>query len=264
MQDCPIAGDKLSLVVMSHGRTGWYGLHHDTASALADAGFIVAAINHPGDNSFDASRVDNLSITVQRPTDIKRLVDFMLGAWPHAAKIDSTRIGFYGFSRGGYTGLVAAGAIPDFQRAAARCAERTTTGPCGLFAGNEALPNTVPHDPRIKAIVVADPGFGFLFGPDGLKSVNVPVQLWASEHGGGGTLLEGHIVTKNKLPTPPDFHVASNAGHFAFLAPCSPAQREAFPSACIDVEGFDRAAFHQYFNAEVIAFLRKHLPAGKP
>src|SRR5258708_4676199 len=54
VKDCPIAGDKLPLVVISHGRTGWFGLHHDTAATLADAGFIVAAINHPGDNSFDA------------------------------------------------------------------------------------------------------------------------------------------------------------------------------------------------------------------
>jgi predicted dienelactone hydrolase len=177
VQDCPIAGDKLSLVVISHGRTGWYGLHHDTASALADAGFIVAAINHPGDNSFDASRVDNLSITVQRPVDVKRLIDFMLGTWPSAGKIDSARIGFYGFSRGGYTGLVAAGAVPNFQRAATRCAEGRSSGPCELFAGKEALPESVPHDPRIKAIVIADPGFGFLFGPDGLKRVSVPVQL---------------------------------------------------------------------------------------
>jgi predicted dienelactone hydrolase len=263
VQDCPITGDKLSLVAISHGRTGWYGLHHDTASALADAGFIVAAINHPGDNSFDASRVDNLSITIQRPTDIRRLIDFMLRAWPHAGKIDGTRIGFYGFSRGGYTGLVTAGAIPNFQRAATRCAEGTSTGVCELFASRETLPNAVPRDARIKALVVADPGFGFLFGPEGLRSVSVPVQLWASEHGGGGTSLENMIVTRDRLPAP-DFRVASNAGHFAFLAPCSPAQRNAFPRACVDDPSFDRLVFHQHFNGEVIAFLRKHLSAGKP
>jgi predicted dienelactone hydrolase len=263
VQDCPIAGDKLSLVVISHGRTGWYGLHHDTASALADAGFVVAAINHPGDNAFDASRVDNLSITIQRPTDIKRLIDFLLGAWPHARMIDGTRIGLYGYSRGGYTALVAAGALPNFQRAATRCAEGTTNGPCELFAGKEALPNAVPHDPRIKAIVIADPGFGFLFGPDGLKSINVPVQFWASALGGSGISFEDNIRIRDRLPAPPDFHVAANAGHFAFLAPCSAAQTEAFPRICVDGPGFDRRAFHQHFNAEVIAFLRKHLSAGK-
>jgi predicted dienelactone hydrolase len=46
-QDCPIAGARLPLIVISHGRRGWLGGHHDTAAALADAGFIVLAINHP-------------------------------------------------------------------------------------------------------------------------------------------------------------------------------------------------------------------------
>jgi predicted dienelactone hydrolase len=46
VKDCPISGDGLPLVVISHGRTGSFIGHHDTAETLADAGFIVAAINH--------------------------------------------------------------------------------------------------------------------------------------------------------------------------------------------------------------------------
>src|SRR6478672_2617376 len=41
VNDCPImGGDKLPLIVISHGRRGWLGGHHDTAAALADAGFV--------------------------------------------------------------------------------------------------------------------------------------------------------------------------------------------------------------------------------
>ena len=46
---------------------------------------------------------------VERPADIKRLVDYLLGAWSHASAIDPGRIGMFGFSRGGYTGLVVVG-----------------------------------------------------------------------------------------------------------------------------------------------------------
>ena len=92
-KDCSLIGDKLPLIVISHGREGWFGGHHATAAALADAGFIVAAISHPGDNASDKSRVDDLSVLVERPTDIKRLIDFMLSAWPDAPKIDRERIG---------------------------------------------------------------------------------------------------------------------------------------------------------------------------
>jgi hypothetical protein len=49
VKDCPISGDKLPLVVVSHGRGGSFVNFHDTAETLADAGFTVAAINHPGD-----------------------------------------------------------------------------------------------------------------------------------------------------------------------------------------------------------------------
>jgi predicted dienelactone hydrolase len=107
VRDCPIEGDKLPLVVISHGRGGSFIGHHDTAETLADAGFIVVSINHPGDNSADMSRSDDLSAFVQRPTDITRLIDFMVQASPVASKIDPQRLGFFGFSRGGYTGLVA-------------------------------------------------------------------------------------------------------------------------------------------------------------
>ncbi len=77
VKDCPISGEKLPLVVVSHGMSGDFADHHDLAETLADAGFIVAAIDHPGHSSFDMSRAGDLSIWVERPTDTKRLIDFM-------------------------------------------------------------------------------------------------------------------------------------------------------------------------------------------
>jgi predicted dienelactone hydrolase len=88
-EDCPMAGGKLPLVVISHGRGGDFLGHHDTAEALADAGFVAIAINHPGDTARDMSRTDDPSTFVERPTDIKRTLDFMLGA-----RIDPSRIGW--------------------------------------------------------------------------------------------------------------------------------------------------------------------------
>ena len=99
VKDCPIGGDKLPLIVMSHGRGGSFVGHHDIAETLADAGFVAAAINHPGDTTSDMSRSDDLSVFIERPNDIKRLIDFMIGASPAAANIDLDRIGFFGFSR---------------------------------------------------------------------------------------------------------------------------------------------------------------------
>jgi predicted dienelactone hydrolase len=96
VKDCPVAGAELPLIVFSHGRNRWYGGHHDTAEALADGGFIVAAINHPDENAVSEGIVDELSAAANRPNDSKRLIDFMLGAWSGSSHIDGNRIGHFG------------------------------------------------------------------------------------------------------------------------------------------------------------------------
>ena len=128
-----------------------------------------------------------------------------------------------------------------------------------MFRKNEIPAQTITHDPRIKAAVIADPGFGFLLGPAELKAVTVPIQLRSSEHGGAGVTAQSVAAFGKMLPASPDYRLAQNAGHFAFLAPCSPELASAVPSICRDAPGFDRAAFHRSFNAEVVAFFRRHL-----
>jgi predicted dienelactone hydrolase len=129
--------------------------HHDLAEFLADAGFVVAAINHPGDTFSDMSRAADISEFVERPTDIKRLVDFMLNDAPDAAKIDATKIGFFGFSRGGYTGLVLAGGSPDFADANVPCTDLKL--PICREIKHQPKPLKLARDDRIKAYVLADP-----------------------------------------------------------------------------------------------------------
>jgi predicted dienelactone hydrolase len=114
-QNCPIRGENLPLVIMPHGRGGSFLGNHDLAETLADAGFVAVAINHPGDNALDLSNFNEPSIYVSRPNDIRRTLDFVLDQSPPRASIDPHAIGFFGFSRGGYTGLVLAGATPDWR-----------------------------------------------------------------------------------------------------------------------------------------------------
>jgi predicted dienelactone hydrolase len=257
VKSSPISDDKLPLVVLSHGRRSHFALHHDTAEMLADGGFIVAAINHPGDTYFDMSRSDNLSAFVERPNDIRRLVDFMLGASPLAPNIDPQRIGFFGFSRGGYTGFVLIGANPDWAAAAAFC-ERSSSYWCEQIRKQEFPARPLAHDPRIKAAVIADPLAVFLTAHS-FAAVNVPVQLWASERGGDGVSPESVAAVDRSLPARHEYRVVPGAGHFAFLIPCPPALAKNRPEICTDAPGFDRVAFHEHFNRDVLTFFQKHL-----
>jgi len=259
-KNCPIAGDKLPLIVISHGRTGWFGGHKDTAAALVDAGFVVAAVNHPGDSAFDHSRQDELSVLVERPADIKRLVDFLLGAWPNAPKIDRERIGLFGFSMGGYTGLVVIGGNPDFRKGLAGC-KGSDFRACQQLESGELPALPLVHDPRIKAAVLADPGLGFLFQVNNLREVKTPIQLWSSDPKLGADHLSGCCAAgiNQRLPAKPEYHLVPNAVHFAFLARCAPQDVRDFPRICTDAAGFDRSAFHHSFHAEMVRFFRQYL-----
>ena len=257
-RDCPVTGPGLPLVVVSHGAGGSALGHHDTAAALADVGYVVAAIHHPGDNFQDMSRQGHLSAFATRPVDMKRLTDYMLGAWPHRAQLDAGKVGFFGFSRGGYTGLVATGAVPDWTLRQDLCPPLSMRPLCGEVRRND-IPATPAPDARIKAAVIVDPLS--VFDAKGLRHVGVPVQLWASALGGDGVTLHSVEAVRQGLPRAPDWHVAANAGHYAFLAPCSPALAEVAPEICRDAPGFDRVAFHQMFNAQVVQFFQRHIPA---
>lgn len=259
-RDCPVTGQGLPLIVVSHGGGGSALGHHDTAAALADAGYVVAAISHPGDNFQDLSRHGHLSAFATRPVDMRRLTDYMLDAWPQRAQLDAGKVGFFGFSRGGYTGLVTAGALPDWTLRPDLCPPLSMRPLCGEIRRNE-IPATPAPDPRIRAAAIVDPLS--VFDAKGLGRVGIPVQLWASALGGDGVTLQSVEVVRQGLPRAPDWHLAANAGHFAFLAPCSPALAEAAPDICRDAAAFDRAAFHQVFNAQVVAFFQQHIAAGK-
>lgn len=257
VKDCPVAGAKLPLVIVSHGRGGWFAGHDDVVEALADAGFVVAAINHPGDNGSDRSLSDSLSVLASRPADIIRLLDFMLNDWRDRAAIDPAKIGFFGFSAGAYTGLVLAGGKPDFRRIAPYCPESRKSLDCEQFRSGD-IPSNLPYEPRIRAAVLADTAHNNLFMKDDLAAIRIPLQIWRSELGGGGVDPKNSAITASNLPGKPDIHTVP-AGHFAFLAPCSPLFAVNLPRLCADPPGFDRTAFHRDFDASVVGFFREHL-----
>jgi predicted dienelactone hydrolase len=254
-KDCPITGTKLPLIVISHGRKGNFLGHRDTAQALADAGFAVAAISHPGDNVQDSSRSDDLSAFVERPADIRRLVDYLLGSWSYATAIDPDRIGLFGFSRGGYTGLVVIGANPRFSRDIGMCVGQTGTLCGGVRQGTLEPP---VHDRRVKALVIADP-LSIFFTKASFDEVRVPIQLWRSERGGDGVTPESVAAVANELPVKADVRNVPNSQHFSFLPPCPDDLARSAHELCTDPWGFDRKAFHEEFNAQVVAFFRHTL-----
>ncbi|HEV2608789.1 MAG TPA: dienelactone hydrolase [Noviherbaspirillum sp.] len=258
-----VEGTSLPLVVISHGTGGSSLGHYDTALALADAGFVVAALTHPGDNHADQSKA---VFILNRPKHISRVIDYMLSEWSGKERIDSARIGMYGFSAGGFTALVTIGGKPDLSLVGPHCSTHRGDFACELLAQNktnlpqiELTPSAGLKDNRVRAAVIAAPALGFTFGKAGLREVSVPIQLWRAEN---DTVLPHPWyaeAVRNDLPVAPEYHVVSDAGHFDFLAPCSERLAAIAPNICASSPGFNRSAFHARFNSAVVAFFKEKM-----
>src|SRR3984957_13892892 len=174
--DAAVAGHGLPLIVMSHGSGGSFEGHYDTALALAEAGFVVAAVTHTGDNYRDQSQFARLD---NRPRHIKLVIDYMLGSWAQHAALDPGRVGMFGFSAGGFTTLVAIGGTPDMRTVAPNCAAHPDEWACRMLrehkvdlSANGARPDVNwVHDPRIVAAVIAAPAVGYAFSSEALAAV---------------------------------------------------------------------------------------------
>lgn len=250
------------LVVISHGTGGDFAGHVDTAEALAKAGFVVAALTHPGDNWRDNSRATKIE---ERPAALSSLISFMLDRWPGRASVDPARVGAFGFSAGGFTVLAAAGGRPDMSRLGGHCADHPTFFVCSLLRAQPRSAGNVPwpalQDGRIKTVVVAAPALGVTFNRAGLADVRVPVQLWRAA---SDTILPAPFyadAVRDALPSRPEFHDIAGAGHFDFLSPC--VEPASMPQLCESAAGFDRRKFHDRFNQAVVRFFSRYLAKRK-
>jgi predicted dienelactone hydrolase len=103
---------------------------------------------------------------------------------------------------------------------------------------------------------VAAPAVSVAFQPDELSGVRVPVQLWVGEK---DQIVTDASLVRTLLPTPPDYHLVTNGGHFAYLTPCNEILAKSAPEICANPPGFDRTAFLQGFHQSVIAFYQDKL-----
>jgi predicted dienelactone hydrolase len=264
--DSRVFGEHLPIVLISHGASGNLASHYDTAIALAQAGFVVAALTHTGDNSSDQRYIGNRIDLIERPRQVKVVLDWMLSSWADRSHLDPERVGMFGFSLGGFTTLVEIGGTPELERMMLLCSTHPDAPECAFIKqrhGDGLNPNPAKpiwmHDARIKAAVVAAPAVSFLFGPGDLRQVGIPVQLWRAEKDTQAPDPWNSAIVRKELSKSPEEHTVPGQDHYIFLAPCSDALAAAVRAICHDAAGFDRTAFHQNFNQSVVAFFSREL-----
>lgn len=262
-ENAKIAMGRFPLLMLSHGNTGTPLAQHDLATSLARQGFVVVAVFHPGDNYLDHSRLGSLSNLYGRPLQISEAISAALLDPMLSPYISARRVGVIGYSAGGETALILAGAQPDLQRLRQYCIERPQDRDACKTQGELLIDRDDLHaqaDPRVGALMLMAP-LGLMFGRHTLADVHVPVLLYS---GDGDELL---AIDKNaealarKLPEVSDFKLLAGAGHFVFMAPCDDEQRATQPILCTDAIGVDREDIHRNLSAEAVRFFGNALGA---
>lgn len=261
-QNAAISKGSYPLIILSHGNMGSMWGHHDLATALARSGYIVVAVMHPGDNFEDFSRAGTVSVLYGRPMQISASLDAALHDPELSPHIDAAKIGFAGFSAGGATGLILAGARPTLSRLESYCATRPDDHTVCEAKGKIQVdqPELQPAgDTRIRAFVLLSP-LSVIFSPEQIRQVHPPILVVVGDNDEELSPEANAISLSRELPNA-SLKLIPDAGHFTFLAPCSQDLSAVAPALCVDREGFDRAAFHEALNGEIVNYYSRKLAA---
>jgi predicted dienelactone hydrolase len=281
-EDAPIATEpvRLPFVVVSHGTGGTARDLSWLCADLAAHGYLVASVDHPGNNALEAPTVAGTTLWWMRADDLSRTIDGVLADARFGPRVDRARIGAAGFSLGGLTVLMLGGARADVTKLDAYCAANPVTPACSgvatptipnlgarareLAASDPAyraalLANADDHrDPRVKAIFSIAPALGPAIVRESLAALHLPVAM---VDGMGDPIVP---VADNAIPDAlalPDATLTlfpQAVGHYTFLTDCAAAGKIRFAPICEDA-GPGRVAVHAATAALAEAFFARTL-----
>jgi predicted dienelactone hydrolase len=234
---------------------------------LASQGYAVAAPTHPRGQG---NGISGVGVWVGRPQQVSRVIDAVLEDGQLGSHIERERIGVVGHSSGGYTALAVAGATPSTSAVAAHCRQHPDDAKFCASGGASTREATreVGHipdllDPRVRSLVLMAPNAA-PFTDDALAKVAVPVRVYAAEND-DLTRVRYHAERLVRALPQAECVLVKGAGHFSFIASFPPALKIMAGEGARDPDGFDRDAFHEVMNREIVGFFNHTLvPGGDP
>lgn len=217
---------------------GWFGI------AMARTGYVVIAVDHPGDNSIDVKTTSAMLLAWDRAEDLRSALaaaenDPVIG--PH---LDKARVGAAGLSFGGYTVLVAAGArSADLDRLLAFCARNPDDGICRPNIDRKKIPDSpeiaaerarAGEDhrlPDVQAAFVMAPGPIQMLDPASLFAIRVPVTIMLGDEDKDVPPAVNGLIAAKAIPGAALLRLPG-VGHTDFVADCTDAGRAAFQQKC--------------------------------
>jgi predicted dienelactone hydrolase len=231
--DAEIIEGQFPLILISHGNGGSHLLYGTISTHLVKNGYIVAMLEHFGNNRNNNSLENTTENLETRPRHVSLTIDFLLSENGFSKNITQNKIGVIGHSMGGYTALALAGGVPRTK---------------------EGLVVEVTSDFRVKAIVLLAPGTGWFM--NSLDKVTIPILMFTAEHDPitpkwNGEIVLNYVPDKSKVT----FKEIENAGHFSFLSPFPASMKNANFLPSTDPIGFDREKFHNQLPIDILDFL---------
>lgn len=260
----PLPERVKGLIVLSHGTGGTEMGHHDLARALAQAGYLVAALKHPKDNWQDRSLAQRPDYFVERPRQLSRLLDTVLADPDWKDRIPAGRIGALGHSAGGYSVLALAGGRPDLSALRQHCQAHAAADPGFCHLGKHALQNPAPtpaptaasaapdlRDTRVRSVVAMAP-VGRVFDASSVASMTrTTLVLSAAQDEVLAPAFHGRRLRELMPQAVHEEH--ADAGHFAYMAQPLTALPSEAGDAAANPAGFDRPGFLKRLATRVLA-----------
>jgi predicted dienelactone hydrolase len=246
--DAGFADDRRRPVILfSHGfggaarMMGWFG------TVLAEQGYVVIAVDHPGNNGVDPMTVAGAVMFWERPGDLAAALARVRADPEFNRRMDMARVGVAGFSAGGFTSLVAAGARVDLARFRAFCADHPDDGVCApqkeftvtqeqalAFLASPEITPRVAHAaddlslPEVRAAFVMAPAIVQALDPASLRSLRTPVSIILGDDDEVAPPNTNGGVAARAIPGA-RMTVLAGVGHYDFLAQCTPAGQQQVP-----------------------------------
>lgn len=273
-RDAKTIAQRHPLLLLSHGYGGnWRNLNW-LASRMAQQGYIVAAVDHPGTTTLNKETRAAQQLW-RRPHDLTLLLDYLLKTPELAGPVDPERIAAVGHSLGGWTVIELAGGLFSAGRFLEDCKTHQALGGCrltqvlGIDKPESATPLAASRrDARIKAVVSLDLGLARGFTPESLAQISVPVLVMGAQADSDDVparLESGYLVDSLSKNLRRYVSVAG-ATHFSFMQNCKPgaealidAQDPGDSIVCRDGGSLSREAIHQHLFTTISQFLNQAL-----
>ncbi|HEX3701289.1 MAG TPA: alpha/beta hydrolase [Phenylobacterium sp.] len=240
--DAPFADRRPRAVILfSHGYGGTARIMGWFCTELARAGYVVVAVDHPGNNAADPMTAPGAAMFWDRAEDLRDAWRRVAADPALAPHLDRRKLAAAGFSAGGFTALVAAGVKVDLERFIAFCQAHPDDGVC---KPQQEFPMTLnqaeaalaapplaaeraradgPHaTPGVKAVFAIAPAIVQALDPDSLKAMRIPVAIILGDADPIATPRTNGLAAAQLIPNA-ELTVLDDVGHYDFLAPCTPA-----------------------------------------